>query len=73
MLAIAMIPESYEHAGKPAGLFTVVGFFVAVAMIAAEAGHVAMGGVVMSRIATGSIAMGSIAMGSIAMGSAGAG
>ena len=37
MLANAMIPESYEHAGKPAGLSTVVGFFVAVVMIAAEA------------------------------------
>ena len=38
MLANAMIPESYDHAGKPAGLFTVLGFFVAVVMIAAEAG-----------------------------------
>lgn len=43
MLANAMIPESYEHAGKSAGLFTVVGFFVAVVMIAAEASGVAMG------------------------------
>lgn len=41
MLANAMIPESYEHAGKPAGLFTVVGFFVAVVMIAAEAARAA--------------------------------
>lgn len=44
MLANAMIPESYEQAGKPAGLFTVIGFFVAVVMIAAEAGRPAAGG-----------------------------
>ena len=44
MLANAMIPESYDHAGKPAGLFTVLGFFVAVVMIAAEAGRAAAGG-----------------------------
>jgi len=44
MLANAMIPESYEHAGKSAGLFTVVGFFVAVVMIAAESGRAASGG-----------------------------
>lgn len=43
MLANAMIPESYEHAGKSAGLFTVVGFFVAVVMIAAEAGRAGAG------------------------------
>lgn len=44
MLANAMIPESYEQAGKPAGLFTVIGFFVAVVTIAAEAGGAAAGG-----------------------------
>jgi ZIP family zinc transporter len=43
MLANSMIPESYEHAGKLAGLFTVMGFFVAVVLIAAEAGRAATG------------------------------
>lgn len=37
MLANSMIPESYEQGGKLAGLFTVLGFFVAVA-ISAQAG-----------------------------------
>lgn len=41
MLANSMIPESYEHGGKLAGLFTVIGFVVAVSISAH--GHGAAG------------------------------
>jgi ZIP family zinc transporter len=36
MLANTMIPEAYEHGGKLAGLFTVIGFIVSVAIILLE-------------------------------------
>ena len=36
MLANSMIPEAYEHGGKLAGVFTVLGFFLSVAMIILE-------------------------------------
>ena len=36
MLANSMIPESYEHGGKLAGVFTVLGFFVSVSMVILE-------------------------------------
>jgi len=36
MLANSMIPEAYEHGGKLAGVFTVLGFFVSVAMVIFE-------------------------------------
>lgn len=36
MLANSMIPESYEHSGKIAGIFTVLGFFVSVSMVILE-------------------------------------
>jgi len=36
MLANSMIPEAYEHGGKLAGVFTVLGFFVSVAMVILE-------------------------------------
>jgi len=36
MIANSMIPEAYEHGGKMAGLFTVLGFFVSVAMVMLE-------------------------------------
>jgi ZIP family zinc transporter len=36
MLANSMIPESYEHGGKLTGIFTVLGFFVSVAMVILE-------------------------------------
>jgi len=36
MLANSMIPESYEHGGKLAGIFTVLGFFLSVAMVILE-------------------------------------
>jgi ZIP family zinc transporter len=36
MLANSMMPESYEHGGKLAGVFTVLGFFVSVAMVILE-------------------------------------
>ena len=39
MLANAMIPESYVHGGKLAGLFTVLGFFTSVSIVVAEAGQ----------------------------------
>jgi len=39
MLTNSMIPESYEHAGKLAGLFTVIGFFLSVSIALAEAGQ----------------------------------
>ena len=32
MIANSMIPEAYEHGGKLAGIFTVLGFFVSVAI-----------------------------------------
>lgn len=37
MLANSMIPESYEHSGKLAGLLTVLGFFSSVAIVLFEA------------------------------------
>jgi len=36
MLANSMMPEAYEHGGKMAGVFTVLGFCVSVAMIILE-------------------------------------
>ncbi len=36
MLANSMIPESYEHGGKLAGVFTVLGFFISVAVVILE-------------------------------------
>jgi zinc transporter, ZIP family len=36
MLANSMIPEAYEHGGKLAGVFTVMGFFVSVLMVILE-------------------------------------
>ena len=39
MLANSMIPESYERGGKLAGVFTVVGFLLSVALVIAESGH----------------------------------
>jgi zinc transporter, ZIP family len=36
MLANSMIPESYEHGGKLAGIFTVLGFFISVVMVILE-------------------------------------
>ena len=36
MLANSMIPEAYEHGGKLAGVFTVLGFFVSVSVIILE-------------------------------------
>jgi ZIP family zinc transporter len=36
MLANTMIPESYEHGGKLAGVFTVFGFAVSVSVIVLE-------------------------------------
>ena len=39
MLANSMMPEAYEHGGKLAGIFTVLGFFVAVAIIILESMH----------------------------------
>ncbi|MGO9612811.1 MAG: ZIP family metal transporter [Dissulfurispiraceae bacterium] len=36
MLANSMMPEAYEHGGKLAGVFTVLGFFVSVAMVIFE-------------------------------------
>ncbi len=36
MLANSMIPESYEHGGKIAGLFTILGFSVAVGVVLLE-------------------------------------
>ena len=36
MLANSMIPEAYEHGGKLAGVFTVLGFFLSVSMIILE-------------------------------------
>jgi ZIP family zinc transporter len=36
MLANSMIPEAYEHGGKLAGVFTVLGFFISVSMVIME-------------------------------------
>jgi zinc transporter, ZIP family len=36
MLANSMIPEAYEHGGKLTGIFTVLGFFVSVAVVILE-------------------------------------
>lgn len=36
MLANSMMPEAFEHGGKMAGVFTVLGFFVSVTMIVLE-------------------------------------
>jgi zinc transporter, ZIP family len=36
MLANSMIPEAYEHGGKLAGVFTVLGFFISVMIIIFE-------------------------------------
>jgi ZIP family zinc transporter len=36
MIANSMIPEAYEHGGKLAGLFTVLGFFVSVTVVIFE-------------------------------------
>jgi len=36
MLANSMMPEAYEHGRKMAGVFTVLGFFVSVAMVILE-------------------------------------
>jgi ZIP family zinc transporter len=36
MLANSMIPEAYEHGGKLAGVFTVLGFFISVWMVILE-------------------------------------
>ena len=36
MLANSMIPESYEHAGKLAGIFTIFGFFISVTEVILE-------------------------------------
>jgi len=38
MIANSMIPEAYEHGGKLAGIFTVLGFFVSVAVVILEGG-----------------------------------
>lgn len=39
MLANPMMPEAYEHGGKLADVFTVLGFFVAVSIIVLESMH----------------------------------
>jgi zinc transporter, ZIP family len=39
MLANSMIPESYEHGGKLAGIFTVLGFFISVSIVMLENMH----------------------------------
>lgn len=36
MLSNAMIPEAYEHGGKLAGIFTVLGFFISVSIVVLE-------------------------------------
>ena len=36
MLANSMIPESYEHAGKLAGIFTIFGFFISLTEVFLE-------------------------------------
>jgi ZIP family zinc transporter len=42
MLSNSMIPESHEQAGKLAGIFTVLGFFISVTIMVHEAGRVAI-------------------------------
>jgi len=37
MIANSMIPEAYEHGGKLAGIFTVLGFFISVVVVMMEA------------------------------------
>jgi len=39
MLANSMIPESYEHGGKIAGIFTVMGFFISISVVILENTH----------------------------------
>lgn len=39
MLANSMISKSYEHAGKIAGLFTILGFFISVSVVILEHSH----------------------------------
>lgn len=39
MLANSMIPESYEHGGKIAGIFTVLGFFISLSVVVIENTH----------------------------------
>ena len=39
MLTNSMIPESYEHAGKIVGLFTILGFFISVSIVILEHSH----------------------------------
>jgi ZIP family zinc transporter len=36
MIANSMIPEAYEHGGKLAGIFTVLGFFVSITVVIME-------------------------------------
>jgi ZIP family zinc transporter len=36
MLANSMIPEAFEHGGKLAGIFTVLGFCISVVMVVVE-------------------------------------
>ena len=36
MIANPMMPEAYEHGGKLAGVFTVLGFFISVVVILLE-------------------------------------
>jgi ZIP family zinc transporter len=36
MLTNSMIPEAYEHGGKLAGVFTILGFFISVSMVIME-------------------------------------
>jgi ZIP family zinc transporter len=36
MIANSMIPEAYEHGGKLAGIFTVLGFFISVSVVIME-------------------------------------
>lgn len=40
MLTNSMIPESYDHAGKLAGIFTVLGFFLSVSIAVLETAQV---------------------------------
>lgn len=39
MIANSMIPEAYEHGGKLAGIFTVIGFSVSITVIILEHSH----------------------------------
>jgi ZIP family zinc transporter len=36
MIANSMIPEAYEHGGKLAGVFTVLGFFISLMVVILE-------------------------------------